>query len=90
MSIRILYLLILAVSPNVNSFGMFSACAELMKQIPHNELHNLFISELKKRESNTDFLKNYYKELRQVCLSMRINPKEYTELNQLLNQTISI
>lgn len=76
--------------PKVNSFGMFNACAELMRRIPHNELHNLFISELKKRDSNTDLLKNYYKELRQVCLSLRINPKNYSELNYLLSQTISI
>jgi len=76
--------------PVVSMFEMFNACARLMRDIPSDTLHQLFIDELKKRNSNTAFLKNYYKELRQVCLSMHLKPKEYTELNQLLNQTISI
>ena len=69
---------------------MFEACALLMKEIPSNELHNLFISELKKRASNTQLLNSYYKELRQLCLSMKINPKEYLNLDIILNQIIKL
>jgi hypothetical protein len=76
--------------PNVSAFKMFNTCVDLMQKIPSDKLHQLFIDELKKRNSNTVFLKSYYKELRQVCLSMHIKPKDYTELNQLLSQTISI
>lgn len=76
--------------PDVSTFEMFNVCKDLMREIPATELHQLFIDELKKRKSNTAFLKNYYKEIRQVCLSMHIQPKDYTELNQLLSQTISI
>lgn len=76
--------------PDVSTFQMFNVCNDLMRLIPATELHQLFINEVKKRKSNTAFLKNYYKEIRQVCLSMHIQPKDYTELNQLLSQTISI
>jgi hypothetical protein len=76
--------------PDVSSFQMFDACNLQMKEIPSIELHNLFISELKKRASNTQLLNTYYKELRQVCLSMKINPKEYLNLDIILSQIIKL
>lgn len=76
--------------PNVNSFKMFDECALLMKEIPDNALNSLFIAELKKRVTNTQFLKSYYKELRQLCLSLNINQTEYLKLNNKLSQTIKL
>jgi hypothetical protein len=76
--------------PEVNGFEMYDACAVLMKQIPAATLHRLFISELKKRKTNTNELKSFNKELRQLCLSMKIQPKDYTELTKKLSQTIII
>lgn len=76
--------------PQVNSFTMFETCEAWMKQIPPSTLHQLFIAEIKQRESNTLQLKDFSKELRQLCLSMKIKPKEYSILTQKLSQTITI
>jgi len=78
------------VLPQVNSFAMFDTCEAWMKQIPPVKLHQLFIAEIKNRESNTLQLKNFSKELRQLCLSMKIKPKDYTVLTKKLSQTITI
>ena len=76
--------------PDVSSFQMFDACSLQMKEMPFIELHNLFISELKKRTSNTQQLNSYYKEIRQLCLSMKINLKEYQNLDIILSQIIKL
>jgi hypothetical protein len=76
--------------PRVNSFNMFDACEELMKQIPQDSLHQLFVAEIKKRVSNTGHLTEFNKELRHLCLSMKIKPKDYPLINNKLNQTITI
>ena len=76
--------------PNVSSFQMFDECAFLMKQIPSIELHRLFITELKKRASNTQLLQSFYKELRQLCLSLKINQQEYHSLSLKLSQPIKL
>jgi hypothetical protein len=76
--------------PDVSSFRMFDACSLQMKEIPFFELHNLFILELKKRVSNTQQLNSYYKEIRQLCLSMKINLKEYQNLDIILSQIIKL
>lgn len=78
------------VIPQVNSFTMFETCEAWMKQIPPSRLHQLFIAEVKKRDSNTLQLKDFSKELRQLCLSMKIKPKDYTVLTKKLSQTITI
>lgn len=78
------------VLPQVNSFTMFEKCEEWMKQIPPATLHKLFIAEIKKRESNTAQLKDFNKELRQLCLSMKIKPKDYNQLTNKLSQPITI
>ncbi|HCY77489.1 MAG TPA: hypothetical protein DHV28_16355 [Ignavibacteriales bacterium] len=76
--------------PGVSNFKMFDACLSLMKQIPENELNNLFIIELKKRVSNTQLLHSFNYELRQLCLSLKINTKCYEELNLKLSQPIKL
>ena len=76
--------------PCVNNFQMFDECSRLMKQIPQKELNNLFIAELKKRTSNTQFLQDFYKELRQLCLSLKISTKDYQLLNLKLSQPITL
>lgn len=76
--------------PCVSNFKMFDACFSLMKQIPDNELNNLFINELKKRTSNTQLLHSFNYELRQLCLSLKINLKDYNELNLKLSQPIKL
>lgn len=76
--------------PSVNSFEMFNACADMMKDIPVEELNLLFISELKKRVSNTEFLSSFHKELRQLCLSLKIKQSDYQFLVTKLNQQIKL
>jgi hypothetical protein len=76
--------------PKVSNFQMFDECAFLMKQIPDKELNSLFIDELKKRVSNTQLLQSFYKELRQLCLSLKINQKDYQILSLKLSQPIKL
>lgn len=76
--------------PNVNGFRMFDECSLLMKQIPNNQLNDLFIAELKKRASNTQLLQSFYKELRQLCLSLKISQKDYQLLDLKLSQPIKL
>lgn len=76
--------------PSVSNFQMFDECALLMQEIPNSELNSLFISELKKRASNTQLLASFYKELRQLCLSLKISQKDYNELSLKLSQPIKI
>ena len=76
--------------PPMNSFNMYNICNELMAQIPDSELNDLFIEQLKKRKSNTIQLKSFYKELRQIALSMNLTEKLYNDLYYKLNKPITI
>lgn len=76
--------------PKMNSFNMFEICKCLMKQIPHEQLNVLFIDELKKRKSNTEIIKTFPGELRQLCFAMNINSKSYHELNSKLSEKINL
>lgn len=78
------------VLPEMNSFNMFEICKSLMKQIPHEQLNDLFIDELKKRKTNTDIIKTFPNELRQLCFAMNINYKSYHELNYKLSEKINL
>lgn len=75
--------------PDVSDFKMYDECRILMGDIPHNTLHDLFIDIMKNRKSNTSLLKNHYKELRQLTLSLNIDEKSYRSLHEKLNKTIT-
>lgn len=74
--------------PNVSCFEMFEKCQEWLAEIPQNKLHELFLAEIKKRKSNTPFLKSFPTEIRQMCLSMNLTQKQSEILIQKLNNTI--
>lgn len=74
--------------PKMNSFNMFSICENLINQIPLDILNDLFISELKKRKTNTSKIKIYQSELKQLGLSMNLNDEKYLELISMLNKPI--
>jgi len=74
--------------PEMNDFNMFGICLDLIKAIPYNELNQLFIKTIKKRKNNTSSLKLYNTELRQLALAMKLNPKNYQQLLEKLNQPI--
>jgi len=50
----------------------------------------MYISEHKKRTSNTQLLNTFYKELRHLCLSLNISQTEYLALNDKLSHTIKL
>jgi hypothetical protein len=76
--------------PEMNSFNMYETCKGLMEHIPSNQLHHLFIEELKKRKSNTSIINTFNKELRQVCLAMNIDANLYQKLDYKLQKTINL
>jgi hypothetical protein len=78
------------VLPDVSSFEMFNTCKSMIRQISSEELHHLFLTEMKRRESNTDFLKSYAKELRQFCLCTHLDNDRYNILYNHLNNQIKI
>ena len=76
--------------PEMDSFNMFNICNKLIKEIPPEQLNDLFIEQLKTRKSNTSFIKMFYKELRQVGLALNMGDKKYNKLTVKLNQPIRI
>lgn len=76
--------------PEMTSFTMFDICSNLIKQIPPKELSLLFVHEVKKRKSNTEYLKNFNKELRQLALAMNLDNKKYDNIIEQLNKPIKI
>ena len=46
--------------------------------------------ELKKRKTNTDIIKTFPNELRQLCFAMNINAKSYHDLNYKLSENINL
>lgn len=74
--------------PQMNSFNMFELCRGLISDIPSENLHNLFIEQLKKRKSNTINLATFQKELRQLGLAMNINDKTHQNLLDKLSKPI--
>jgi hypothetical protein len=75
--------------PEMNSFNMFSICEDLISEIPTDVLNNLFITELKKRKTNTSKIKLYQKELKQLGLAMNLSDTKYSELITVLNRPIN-
>lgn len=76
--------------PDMNSFNMFDICTDLIKQIPSDDLHSLFIEQLKKRKSNIGIIHSFYKEIRQIGLAMNFDNKTYQQLFYKLNKVIRI
>lgn len=76
--------------PEMNSFNMFKICNELIKEIPSEILYTLFNEQIKKRKSNTEYLKSYKSEIRQIALALNFNSKKYQQLQEKLNKTIRI
>ena len=66
--------------PEMNSFNMFEICRDLLKNISHEQLHLLFIEELKNRKTNTNIINMFHKELRQLSLAMNLNINSFNQL----------
>lgn len=76
--------------PDVSRFDIFDRCGELMKGIPSEDLHRLFVTEIKKRKSVTARLRHFPVELRQICLSMNIDGNAAGTLFMRLNLPINL
>jgi len=76
--------------PTMNSFNMFDICSGLIAEIPQAQLRLLFLKVLKKRKTNTAFLKNMEREMRQVGLALKLNEKKYNRLVAQLNKPINL
>ncbi len=76
--------------PTMNSFTQFKVCSELMRTIPSENLHDLFIKELKKRKSNTNIIPSFSHELRQILFALNISSKVYKELEIKLSKPIEL
>ena len=76
--------------PEMNSFNMYVTCKGLMKEMPGDQLHHLFIDELKKRKSNTNIINSFSNELRQMCFALNIDLNLYRELDFKLSKKIII
>lgn len=74
--------------PEVSCFEMFDVCKELMYQIPCDDLHRLFLNEIKKRANNTELLQKIPSEIRQMCLSLNLNQRQSKVLLDKLNTHI--
>lgn len=74
--------------PEVSCYEMFDVCKELMYQIPSNELHRLFLKEIKRRANNTKLLQKIPAEIRQMCLSLNLNQRQSEVLLNKLNTHI--
>lgn len=76
--------------PDVSCYDMFDKCQELISQIPQQELHALFLNEIKKRNNNTQLLKSFPAEIRQIGLSMNLDQKQSEKLLEKLNNLLTI
>lgn len=75
--------------PEVPSFQMFDYCKEKLSMIDPSSLNRLFLQEIKKRRSATNFIKSVPKELRQIILSLNLTSKNKEELISKLNIPIN-
>ncbi len=79
--------------PNTSDFVYYKTCLELFKRIPVEELHNLYISELKKRTvREKEILSSdaIPKELKYICMCLDFNKTEYSRLVKILNKNIKL
>jgi len=77
------------VVPSMNAFNQFEISKEIISGIPSEKLNALFLDVIKKRNSTESFLKNKYKFLNQLSLSLNMDEKEIeTMIMQLETQTL--
>ncbi len=74
--------------PNVSCFEMFDKCQEMIERIPQQDLHTLFLKEIKKRTNNTRLLRTFPSEIRQICLSLNLDQKQSNNLLKKLERII--
>lgn len=77
--------------PKVSDFDFFRVCSDLIDNIPSNELHDLMMVELKKRnvrEKQALTSECTPMELKHICLCLDFNRNEYEKLNKILSKKL--
>ncbi len=74
--------------PHVSDFDMFDECSKMVKAIPCQDLHRLFLKEIESRKNSYSNIRFVQKELSQICLSMNLSIKNITLLNQRLQASL--
>ena len=76
--------------PKVTPIRYFKECLRLFRQLPINELHPLFIRELKKRKQNDmAYLKTSVPDyLKYLLINLRLNENSYKKLDSCLKQLL--
>lgn len=75
--------------PTGNS-DLYVSCLEAIRKIPKPVLNNLFLEEIKKRQSLTQALSDIPIEFRQMCLSLNLSLKKTKNLLNNLNNPINL
>lgn len=75
--------------PKMNSFNQYKTCFELIKTIPISELNQLYLEQIKKRKLEKVLSQHYFKELNQICLSLKLKKKEKRNLIENLKKPIN-
>ncbi|WP_240793813.1 sce7726 family protein [Antarcticibacterium arcticum] len=76
--------------PKMNSFNQYKLCYNLIKAIPINELNQMYLEQIKKREFDKILSLHTYRELNQICLALKLKKKEKRCLIKNLKQPIQI
>ena len=76
--------------PELDAFSAFTVCEKMIEAIPSPSLNQLFIEIIKERKTNMQHLRGYDSYLRQICLSMHINSKEFEMITKKLLKPIQI
>lgn len=75
--------------PKVPDYEMYSECKKMMRAIPGKILRIALLELMKKRKKDMLVLKNVPKELRQICLSMNLLPKDIDVLANRLEMKLN-
>ncbi len=66
--------------PQMTSFNQFNICNGMIKQIPKQDLNNLFIELMKKRNFENALSKRYFKIFNQLSLALKLKKSQLNSL----------
>lgn len=74
--------------PDVSSYEMYDKCKESMRAIPNSVLKTVFRETMKKRKADIQSLADVPNELRQITLSLNLQPRDISVLLNRLEKKI--
>jgi hypothetical protein len=76
--------------PKITSFNQYKICSELIFKIPIKCLNQLFIAEMKNRDTSDALSTGHYKEFNQLFLALRMNRELKSKMIDSLKTAIQI